>query len=579
MAFSTSRLHRRALTLVSVCAVLYACSSDKTSGPSAPTGPALRGRVEDTSGQPVAGVKVDVGGKTAMSDASGQYTVQGATGELVVRFSKTGFADGLERITIGARNATQLDAVLLPAPAPVAISADTGGEVEGARGVKVVVPPNALVDKSGAPVTGSVDVVLTPLDPSNPSEVRAAPGDFLAQSAGQPAMLESLGMIDITIRRGEEKLQVAAGKELDIRIPAPAGAANPDPTIDLWSFDEVKGVWVAEGTAQYDAATRTYVAKATHLSFWNADKVYLATCACGTVTEKGGGPLEGARVVANGVTYFGTSEATTGEDGKFCIAVRKDSGVNVAAYHKSGGGQAREIQSGSADTDVPPRADDARCVDIGTWEVEKDVFIGSDGSRKTCAEAQNLFGGTCFEQLGRQMGGCYDPSGACTIRYSGGSYEISYANGAKMVSTGTGQDMVSSNGTVCATIEAASMNGSNYQSRYRLPTGEVYTFTFDQSGGYTMTCPNGQSTTITPEQQQALAACSSNEEGAQGGGGGECTVEGLPSYDAGAGGIGTPCENDSTCSAGGNICCDFSDNKVCYPKSVCDQIKQQEQEQ
>lgn len=570
-------LRRSLFALCLIPAALIACSSDDDPPANTlqVTGPLVRGRVTAAGGAPLSGVTVKAGSASATTDAQGVYSLKlAAGGSSVLHFVKPGFMDGIERLDVGATYSTQLDAILLQAPAPQPLDAAVGGTIETTRGSKVVVPANALVTASGAPVTGTVQVSLTPIDPSNNDEVRAAPGDFNALQQGAPTMLESFGMVDITIRdEAGEKLQVATGQNLELRIPAPASVANPPATMPLWSFDETTGQWKDEGVATYDAATRTYVGQAPHMSMWNCDQPYLATCVSGTVVDvSGGAVLPGSRIVSTGVSYLGTSEATADDQGRFRIAVRKDSDVLIGAYHKSGGGTSKAIKSGGADTTVPVAPGEERCVDIGTIPVEKDVFTTSTGGKVTCDQANAVFSGGCAAKLGEAIGGCYNPAGACTIKFSGSQFEISYANGAKVTTSGEGgsSQYIGSNGQVCMTTELASANpDGTISATYRLPSGESYQFSSGADGSYVFTCPNGEKTVVTAEQQQALQACTSADtSGGSSASGESCTIEGLPGQ----------CQNDASCATSGEVCCDFSGAKMCMAKADCDQIKQGQQQ-
>ncbi len=69
------------------------------------------------------------------------------------------------------------------------------------------------------------------------------------------------------------------------------------------------------------------------------------------VKNSDGSVMPGAHVSARGIDYTGTSTAQAGADGRFCMAVRKNSRVAVLAEHAAGGGQEREVQSGDA---TPP---------------------------------------------------------------------------------------------------------------------------------------------------------------------------------------------------------------------------------
>ena len=556
----------RSLVIAAVLSTtaVVACSSsdDDASSSLTATGPLVRGRVTAAGGAPVAGVTVSAGSVTATTDASGLYSLKAPAGSAVIRFAKTGYTEGHERITVGAKFSTQLDALLLAAAPPTPIDAAAGGTVPSTRGSSVVVPPNALVDATGAPVTGTVQVSLTPIDPSNGDELTAAPGDFQAAQAGQPTMLESYGMVEITIRRGEEKLQVANGQTIELHIPKPAGMATPEPTIPLWSYNETTGIWDEEGTATWDATTSTYVAKAPHMSTWNCDKPYLATCICGTVYEKGKGILPGARIQGNGVSYYGTSEASADDNGKFCIAVQKDSEVDILAYHKSGGGQSRRLRSTSESTTVPPTMGDSRCLDGGRWEVERDVIETSDGAKTSCTAA-TAYDDTCASDLGMALGGCFDPSGACTLKIGDASGAvISYANGAKLTAGDDGAaKFYASNGTLCMTVTADGERGGTYT----LPSGAKYTYESREDGSTTLTCPNGQTTTVTAQQQQAIQACTPSTTGTSSTGQ-QCTIEG-------SGTEGMPCGAGDTC-ASGLVCCTIQTSKACLQKSTCDQVQQ-----
>jgi hypothetical protein len=557
--------------------VSAACSSSKGDPPkegaaTAQAVTALRGTIRSATGEPLSGVTVKAGSITATSNAEGRFDLAAPAGKSAVRFSKSGFVDSVRAVSLVDGRPTQLDVSLLALAPAVPLDATAGGTVTGSRSARVVAPAGAFVDAAGKPVTGSVNVYLTPLDPSVAGERATAPG-FTAESGGTTGMLESFGMVDITVRQGDQKLNVAPGKELELRIPAPAGATSAEPSVPLWSFDEAKGVWVDEGVATYDASSKTYVAKAKHMSLWNADKVYLATCICGVVKEKGGGALPGARIDADGISYFGSSSATADTDGKFCMPVRKDSDVSVVAYHKSGGGQARTITSGSADTTVPPTNGDPRCVDVGVWEVERDVFVSSDGTSVGCGTVGSPFASGCGAELGAVFGTCYKPEGACVTKIEGGGSTTRYANGAYMTSSAGGGKYYSSSGQLCATstYEGGVGTSGPVTIRYTLPDGRSISIIIESggTGDMVLQCPDGTETRVTAEQRQVLEACGGNGQSSTN----QCTIEGAGTTDAGAG-IPAACTDDSTC--GGNVCCAIpsSTEKYCLPKATCDAIPQ-----
>jgi hypothetical protein len=566
------------LAAVSCSTFGIACSSDDPKAPAVAETQAiaLRGIVKSASGTALAGVTVTGGKATATSGSDGRYNLRAAAGDVVVRYELKGYVIGTRSLKLRDGVTARLDLTLLPRATAQKLDAAKGGMVEGDRGAKVMVPAGAFVTATGAVVDGMVDVFLTPLDPSVEDELKAAP-DFIAANGGETQLLESQGMVDITVQLAEQKLSVAKGKTLELAIPVPS-TGTPDPTMPLWSFDEAKGTWVREGEATYDSSSRTYRASAAHMSLWNVDKPYTATCVCGDVTDQAGAALGGARIEASGATYLGTSNAQTDAAGHFCIAVRKSSDVYVVAYHASKGGQSRLIKSGNADTLVPPVVDDSRCADEGEWSVEEDVFVDSTGGKTSC-EATNPFMTGCAKQFGEQLAGCYNPQGECTTKLSGTSTTTRYDNGAYIEAALTSSKYYSSNGKLCytSTIGGSSLtSGSSLQIDYVLPDGRTFTMKAGagDSGDFLLVCPDKSETHITAEQQQSLQACvapSMDETSTK-----SCTIEGAGSLDAGAG-LPSVCTMDAQCGGAGAVCCEIPDTttKICLPTSVCDLAKQQ----
>lgn len=566
------------LAALSCVITILACSSSdspKASGPGSAAAKvtALRGVVKSASGGLLANVKVTAGSVSVTTDTKGHYELKASAGKSRVRFALDGYVDGFRSPTLLKDHPTQLDVALLPLGEPVRLDAATGGMAAGERGAAVRVPEGAFVDASGKAVTGMVDVYLSPLDPSSKEERAAAP-EFVTELNGETQLLESMGMVDIQVRQNDEKLSVATGKALELSIPVPEGS-EPEATIDLWSFDESKSIWVNEGKATYDAATKTYVGMAKHMSLWNADQVITATCICGIVEESGKGPLAGARIEANGVSYFGSSSAQTDAEGRFCVAVRKDSDIDVAAYHASTGGESRRVRSKSEDTLVPPKSTDARCEDVGTWKVTKDVFVSASGVVTKCGDVENPFLGSCAAELGEVFGSCYKPEGDCTIKFNGAATTTTYANGCYSEGSATGSSYYSTSGKLCAMAKYDTASVDDIRIQYTIPGKGMFTMTVGSmgTGDFVIQCPDGKETRVTAEQSQALTACASPESSVDQAA--ECKLESEGLNDAGAG-IPTTCAANSDCKAPDNVCCDVGSGvKLCFDKATCDLIKSQ----
>lgn len=138
-------------------------------------------------------------------------------------------------------------------------------------GIRLLVPPNSLVDANGNPPTGDVDVELSTVDLEAPD---AMPGDFTSRDAnGAFRTMESYGAGTIEIRGGGKEYNLARGKTATVVFPidsAQLASGAPIPsTIPLLVYNERSGIWVERGQAR--RAGNTYVARVGHLSALNVD--------------------------------------------------------------------------------------------------------------------------------------------------------------------------------------------------------------------------------------------------------------------------------------------------------------------
>jgi hypothetical protein len=563
------------------------------------------GRVVDVDGNGVSGARVAVGSGSATTDAQGRFALRATAGSDVASVTAEGYVPTFAPVTVFDNAASSLQITLLQRVEAGTLTIEEGGSVVGENGAGLVAPANAFVGASG-PVTGTATVYLTAINPTVDAELAAAPGDFTGTVGGEVELIESFGMMDVTVVAGDEELNIADGATVEVRFPAPDGESPAE--IALWSFDEDAGRWVQEGTATLDSETNTYTANIGHLSWWNCDQVLESTCGCGRAVDDEGEPIAGARVSAAGLDYNGTSYTTADEDGRFCIAVRKDSEVSVLVSHAEGGGLVRTVTSGNTDTDVPPEVGDAGCADWGDWEAERGVVEFPDGSVVDCGA--DVFPLNDCAPTFSTIATCYNPQGACTVS---GLTEmvIEYANGARMES----RNDASSGGTTSTTtyygpggVECGSQSsqttfGENdddpvtavVTSTTSTGASGTYSYTFNpNSSDIVYGCEDGSTFTLTEADQQVLEACYGGGEGGEGGTectrtdvtpGTACTTDGdcgsltccqIPGAPSGY------CLDEATCSGGepecvdatdcgGNACCDgyCADSETCGGSGGC----------
>ncbi len=242
--------------------------------------------VSDGNGA-LGGVTVSVLGTSAsaVTGNDGRADIAIASGAAVtLKFSKAGYADQFKRVHLPTGAAgTQVAVRMLAREAALTLAdAAAGGTLAGKHGATLVVPPNALVDAGGQPVSGAVQVALTPVDVG--AEPRNFPGQFQGlRASGARGLIESYGTVEFVLHQNGAPLQVAPGQRVTIDIPIYTGlnrdgsAVAAGATIPLWSLDERTSAWVQEGSGTVVASSASpsgfaLRADVSHLSWWNCDQ-------------------------------------------------------------------------------------------------------------------------------------------------------------------------------------------------------------------------------------------------------------------------------------------------------------------
>jgi hypothetical protein len=243
--------------------------------------------VKGVDGMAMSGVAVTpADAASAPTDDQGQITVSVSAGSTsTLKFSKEGFADQFLSVSEpqGAGTDGYFLVVMHARDAALTLSdASAGGTLSGRDGASITVPANAFVDAAGNPVTGPVQISITPVDVTQ-AGAGGFPGSFSGiQTDGTETAIVSLGVEEFIPTVSGAKVQLAAGKSATISIPIYA-AKKLDGTvvavgdsIALWSLDETTGIWIQEGMGQVVASADSpsglaLSAVVSHLSYWNCD--------------------------------------------------------------------------------------------------------------------------------------------------------------------------------------------------------------------------------------------------------------------------------------------------------------------
>jgi hypothetical protein len=317
----SGRAWERSAAVVSVVLAFAACSSSKSGGP-ASTATTVSGIVTDSTGAVLAGATVSAGGATTMTATNGTFSLGVAPqANVVVDFSKSGYLESSKALIATAGSTSHVSAALKAMAAMMPLDATQGGSVTGAQGASLTAGPGVFVDPAGNPVTGSVQVSLTPLSPSVPGDLAAYPGALVGSTTGAaPSLLQTYGVLNVTVMQNGQDIQVAAGQTVTVTIPV-TGTGTLPPSQDLWSFNLATGMWDHEGTATLMGSA--YTAQLAHFSYHNIDAAIVsgqATCVTGLVVDKSGNPVAGAYVSPSEGASVDTL-LTTDSSGQYCTWV------------------------------------------------------------------------------------------------------------------------------------------------------------------------------------------------------------------------------------------------------------------
>ena len=247
---------------------------------------AVSGRVTALDGSALAEVGVRAGATTGVTDGDGRLSLALGIGvPQTLRFSRSGYVDQVQTLNFpegSGEDTSFVVAMRAGEPAQTLADAAAGGVLSGRDGVRIQLPPAALVTAAGVPVSGAVDITMTPIDITLPN-AGGFPGQFAgidANAVVQPIV--SYGTTDFVLSQGGQRLQLAPGKPAEILLPLYAtqrlgGAVIAvGERLPLWSLSETSGLWVQEGEGEVVAAAAAPTGMAlratvSHFSPWNAD--------------------------------------------------------------------------------------------------------------------------------------------------------------------------------------------------------------------------------------------------------------------------------------------------------------------
>lgn len=251
----------------------------------------VSGRITTPDGNELADISIDIlsSGTTLASETSGPnggFSVDlAANSEVVLLLTGDGYADQVVPVrTPDTYGNIFLDITMLMRGFTQTFDADTDASLTGTDGASVSVTAGSFVDENGAPVTGDVELTITPVDISRSASVAAFPGEFSGVLEGEmdDSPIVSLGAAEYEFSQNGQPVHLETGQTADILIPIyiatyqDGTAIAVGDTIPLWSLNQDTGLWEQEGigtvvASDYSPTGLAMVATVSHFSWWNCD--------------------------------------------------------------------------------------------------------------------------------------------------------------------------------------------------------------------------------------------------------------------------------------------------------------------
>ncbi len=270
---------------------------------------------------------------TSKSDDDGKYNVEIAVSKgdvVIVSFTSDGKAAAHRTVTVMGDASVALSVTLAELKQ---LECSVSGCATPDKQVSITGLPQGLKGKAR---------VFNPV-----SEADAFPGGF-QESTGKMLISGVFASVDLVDATGKAVGKLGSPATLRMTIPPDTWGVikdvqdgNGQIDVPLYSFDEAKGTWVADGRGFLEDVAGVKIpetqlpsirngsfvgsviarGEVTHFSYWNVDwPVETHGCVTATIVDASGKPVSGAIVTARGLTYNGSSTPqTTGVDGKFCI--------------------------------------------------------------------------------------------------------------------------------------------------------------------------------------------------------------------------------------------------------------------
>lgn len=323
----------------------------------------VTGIIVTGTGAPLPGVQVTANNGTAVStDNSGSFSIDNAAftdGRIFVLCKKDGYFNSSKGAIAHDGAVTTVKLTMMSKQDVRSVVSSAGVNTTTNDGFHIQIPENSIVTAAGANYNGTVKMALRYINPASASIADQMPGgDFKAiNNEHKDVQLYSYGAVEVELKSAAgENLQLKTGTEATLTVPIAARQRATAPqNIPLWYFDEGKGKWIEDGSAQKQG--NQYTGKVKHFTPWNLDVEGPWSIVNGHITSSCDGLAMGGVTVRIGQgsaiadekgfyeMYVPASQALTGNVSVFADNSVGSGNVNIAPI-SAGKTKTVDIQTG-----------------------------------------------------------------------------------------------------------------------------------------------------------------------------------------------------------------------------------------
>jgi len=276
----------------------------------APSTGIITGVIKDSRGDPIEGVNVFSTISEVLTNKLGEYTLEANLGEHIsVTTDFLNYAQNSHAVTVVENETVNLDITILPVDMIEIFDVDNGAIIN-TKGATIEFGASSITNLDGSAYTGNVTAKISFNQVTSLVGQKVFPGEYVGvKTNGEEANLISYGFIDVTLEDTQgNKLRLADGATATLTYPMDKNITSTPTSIALWYYDIIKGIWIENGLATYDAGTNSYSGMVSHFTTWALNVPTGSASMTGCVEDINAVPVSPVNILVQTPGYYGYEE-------------------------------------------------------------------------------------------------------------------------------------------------------------------------------------------------------------------------------------------------------------------------------